>query len=291
MVKAMAMSTPDRDFHLGRALLHGVLGFAVFLVLAMAFVGTEPFGGSVARLAEAASKQAAWAFLLALLASYALQTSRRTLGGLVLLVMAGLLVFQLYALTRIAHARQDDNSPLTRAEREQPSPGAAGRLCQSALAFSFPAPDRRFAAVAARQGNLNDPYTTQWDWQDRRTGERLLVQAAKGAARNEASFRSFTAGVKRDLGQDAALQLGAEDLRWTEGSGEFSLSAIRGESGLLIETRCLSRMAEGETPPVLVCVEATVLQDADSLRQVRTGLSLAPCGIAEVAEVDGVAEH
>lgn len=281
MVKAMAMSTPDRDFHVGRGLLHAILGFAVFLVLAMAFVGTEPFGGSIEKLAQAASKQAVWALLLALLASYAFQTSRRTLGGLVLLVMAGLLVFELYALARIAHARQDDNSPLTRAEREQPSPGGAGRLCQSALAFSFPAPDRHFAAVASKRGagNLNDPYMTRWDWQDPRTGEHLFVQAAKGAGRDESSFRAFTSGVKRDLGKDSSLQLGTEDLRWTEGSGEFTLSATRGETGL-VETRCLSRATEGGTPPVLVCIQTTALQGIDSLRQVRTGLSLAPCGIA-----------
>ena len=281
MVKAMAMSTPDRDFHVGRGLLHGVLGFAVFLVLAMAFVGTEPFGGSMEKLAEAASKQAVWAFLLAFLVSYAFQTSRRILGGLVLFVMVGLFVFQLFALTRIANARQDDNSPLTLTEREQPSPGAAGRLCQPALAFSFPAPDRRFAPVTAKEGpgNLNDPYRTQWDWQDRRTGERLLVQASKGAGRDERSFRAFAAALKRDLGKDPTVQLGAEDLRWTEESGELTLSATRGDTGR-IETRCLSRSAEGaegETPPVVVCAQ-TAAQSADSLRQVRTGLSLAPCG-------------
>ncbi len=280
MVKAMAMSTPDVKIPVGRGLLHGVLGFLVFLVLAMAFVGTEPFGGSVEKLAEAAGKQAVWALLLALLASYAFQTSRRTLGGLVLLVMLGLLVFQLYALTRIAHARQDDNSPLTQIEREQPSPGAAGRLCQPALAFSFPAPDRRFAPAKEGARYLNDPYLTEWTWQSPATGERLLVQAAKGAGRDESSFRAFTAGVKRDLGADSAVQLGAENLRWTEGSGEFILSATRGGTGLLIETRCLSRAAEGETPPVLVCAQTTVQQGIDSLRQVRTGLSLAPCGSA-----------
>lgn len=281
MVKAMAMSTPTRDFHLGRGLLHGVLGFAIFTVLAMAFTGTEPFGGSVEKLAEAASKQAVWAFLLGFLASYAFQTSRRILGGLVLLVIVGLFVFQLYALTRIAHARQDDNSPLTLTEREQPSPGAAGRLCQPALAFSFPAPDRRFAPAAVKAGasSLNDPYLTEWIWQPRATGERLLVRATKGAGRDESSFRAFTAGLKRDLGKDSSVLLGAEDFRWTEGSGEFTLSATQGVTGL-IETRCLSRMAEGETPPVVVCVQTTILQEPDSLRQVRTGLSLAPCGSA-----------
>jgi hypothetical protein len=279
MVKAMAMSTPERDFHVGRGLLHGVLGFAVFLVLAMAFVGTEPFGGSVEKLAEAAGKQAVWALLLALLASYAFQTSRRTLGGLVLLVMVGLFVFQLYALTRIAHARQDDNSPLTKTERALPSPSSSpGRLCQASLAFSLPAPDRRFAPGAAKTGasSVNDPYLTEWIWQNRATGESLLVQAAKGAGRDESSFRSFTAGLKKDLGQDSTVLLGAEDFRWTEGSGEFTLSATQGATGL-IETRCLSRMAEGETPPVVVCVQTTILQEPDSLRQVRTGLSLAPC--------------
>lgn len=276
MVKAMAMSTPDRDFHVGRGLLHGVLGFLVFLVLAMAFTGTEPFGGSVEKLAEAAGKQAGWAFLLALGASYAFQTSRRTLGGLMLLVIVGLFVFQLYALARIAHARQDDNSPLTLTERQRPSPsGGPGRLCQPALAFSFPAPDRRFTPVA-EDGNLNDPYLTEWTWQHPGTGERLLVQAAKGAGRDERSFRAFAAGLKRDLGKDSAVQLGAEDLRWTEESGELTLSATWGDTGR-IETRCLSRAAEGEAPPVVVCAR-TATQSADSLRQVRTGLSLAPCG-------------
>jgi hypothetical protein len=279
-MKAMAMSTPERDFHLGRGLLHGVLGFAVFLVLAMAFVGAEPFGGSVEKLAEAASKQAVWAFLLALLASYAFQTSRRTLGGLMLFVMVGLLVFQLYALTRIAHARQDDNSPLTLTERGRPDPSAAGRLCQVALAFSLPAPDRRFTSVVAKEGpgNLNDPYLTEWTWQHPDTGERLLVQAAKGAGRDERSFRAFAAGLRRDLGKDPTVQLGVEDLRWTEESGELTLSATWGETGR-IETRCLSRSAEGERPPVVVCAR-TMTQSADSLRQVRTGLSLAPCGVA-----------
>jgi hypothetical protein len=280
MVKAMSMSTPDRDFHLGRGLLHGILGFAVFLVLAMAFVGTEPFGGSVEKLAEAAGKQAAWAFLLGFLASYAFQTSRRTLGGLVLLVIVGLFVFQLYALARIAHARQDDNSPLTRTERDRPSfSNSPGRICQPALAFSFPAPDRRFApaAVKAEASSLNDPYLTEWSWQQRATGERLLVRATKGAGRDESSFRAFTAGLKRDLGKDSSVLLGAEDFRWTEGSGEFTLSATQGATGH-IETHCLSRMAEDETPPVVVCVQTAILQEPDSLRQVRTGLSLAPCG-------------
>jgi hypothetical protein len=279
MVKAMAMSTPDRDFHVGRGLLHGVMGFAVFLVLAMAFVGTEPFGGSIGELTEAASKYAIWGFLLALLASYAFQTSRRTLGSLMLFVMVGLFVFQLFALTRIAHARRDDNSPLTQIEREQPSPGAAGRLCQPALAFSFPAPDRRFAPVAAKEGpgNLGDPYRTQWDWQDRRTGELLLVQVTKGAGRDEASLRSFAAGFKRSLVQgNPNVQLGPEDLRWTEPSGEFTLSFSRGEEQM--DVRCLSRMAEDETPPILICVQTTVREGIDPLRQVRTGLSLAPCG-------------
>lgn len=280
MVKAMAMSTADRDFHVGRGVLHGVLGFLVFLVLAMSFTGTEPFGGSVEKLAETVGKQAGWAFLLTLVASYAFQTSRRTLGGLMLLVMVGLFVFQLYALTQVAHARQTADGPLTLAERRRPAPSSgSGRLCQPALAFSFPAPDRRFAPmeITAGPGTSKDPYLTEWIWRQPATGERLFVQAAKGAGRDEPSFRSFMAGLKRNLSEDPTVHLGAEDLRWTDESGELTLSAAWGETGR-IETKCLSRRAEGETPPVVVCAR-TVTPSTDSLRQARTGLSLAPCRV------------
>lgn len=280
MVKAMAMATPDRDFHVGRGLLHGVLGFAVFLVLAMAFTGTEPFGGSVEKLAEAAGKQAVWAFLLALLASYAFQTSRRTLGGLMLLVMAGLFVFQLYALTRIAQARQEADNPLTLTERLRPGLSSrSGRLCQSALAFSFPAPPPRFVPPAGpqRSGNLDGAYHTQWIWEDPRTKELLLVQATKMVGSDEASFRDFTRFFKASVTRrHPNIVFGPEDARWTEPSGEYTTYFTLGEDR--IEVRCLSRAAEDEKPPVLICVHTTVREGADTLRQVRTGLSLAPCG-------------
>ncbi len=280
MVKAMAMSTPERDFHIGRGLLHGVLGFAVSTALAMSFTGTEPFGGSMEKLAEAAAKQAAWFFLLALLASYAFQTSRRTLGSLLLMVMVGLFVFQLFSLTRIAHARQDEESPLTLTERRPPSPAGRGdRFCQPALAFSFPTPDRRFRPVEDEKGpgNQNDPFFAQWTWKDPRTQETLLVRATKVAGRDEASFRTFTDGFRGSLTRRHPNALvGPEDVRWTEQSGEYTTYFTQGEERT--EVRCLSRMAEGETPPVVVCTETTAVPGTDPLRQVRTGLSLGPCG-------------
>lgn len=280
MLKAMAMSTPERDFHLGRGLLHGVLGFAVSTVLAMSFTGTEPFGGSMNKLAEAAARQAIWFFLLALFASYAFQTSRRTLGSLLLMVMVGLFVFQLFALTRIARAHQDEESPLTLTERWTPSAAGRGdRFCQPALAFSFPAPDRRFQPVQDQKGrgSLNDPFFAEWTWKDPRTQELLLVEATKIAGRDEASFRGFTGGFQdRLLRRNPNILLGAQDTRWTEQGGEYTTSFTLGQDKM--ETRCLSRMAEGETPPVLVCVQTSVLQGSDNLRRVRTGLSLGPCG-------------
>lgn len=280
MVKAMAMSTPDRDFHVGRGLLHGVLGFAVFMALAMAFTGTEPFGGSLEKLAEAVARQAFWAFLLALGASYAFQTSRRTLGGLLLLVTVGLFVFQLYALTRIAQAQQNADSPLTLTERSRPGVSSrSSRLCQPALAFSVPMPPPRFipAADTGGPGSLNDPYFAQWIWEDPRTKESLFVQATKTAGRDEASFRTFTGGFKGSLARrNPSIQVGPEDVRWTEQSGEYTTYFTLGEERM--EVRCLSRKAEDEAPPILVCVQTTVRQGADPLRQVRTGLSLAPCG-------------
>ena len=280
-MKAMAMSTPDRDFHLGRGLLHGVLGFLVFLALAMAFTGTEPFGGSVEKLAEAAARQAVWAFLLAFVASYAFQTSRRTLGSLVLLVMVGLFVFQLYALARIAQARQDADSPLTLTERWRPGLSSrSGRLCQPALAFSFPSPPPRFVPASDTKGpsNLNDPYFAQWMWEDSSTREILIVQATKAAGRDEASFRSFTGGFKGSLTRrNPKIQVGPENARWAEESGEYAtFFTLGGEERM--EVRCLSRMAEDEKPPILICVQTTVRNSEDSLRQVRTGLSLGPCG-------------
>ncbi|HKI04336.1 MAG TPA: hypothetical protein VKK31_20330 [Thermoanaerobaculia bacterium] len=281
MLQPRAMSTHEReDFHLGRGLLHGVLGFAVFTALGMAFAGTGTFGGSLQKLAETVGRQGFWALVLSFLASYGFQTSRRTLGSLMLLVVGTLFVFHLYVLTRLAHAQQDADAPLTAAEKRRPAPaGSGGRVCQPALAFSFPSPGPGFAPAEAleRQVRQNDPYLIQWIWEDRQTGDRLHFQVAKGAGRNESAFRAFAAGIKREVGANPGVTIGPEELLWTKESGELEISATAGDRQ--IETRCLSRGFEGETPPIVACAQTTA-GSADGLRQVRTGLSLAPCGTA-----------
>jgi hypothetical protein len=284
MVKAMAMSTAERDFHIGRGLLHGILGAVVFVALDVAFFGMGTFSGNSAHeLGAAMGKVAAWAFVLAVVASFAFQTRRRTFGGLVLFLLAGLFVLQLFVLTRMVHtvhALENAANPLTVEERGRPAP-QGGRFCQSALAFSFPAPgggmtpdtnlEQKVAAI-----QQTNPYVTSWGWHDPVNNTHLTVLAGKGFGNDEASFRSFVAGFKDSLTADAASHLGPEQLQWRDQGGELTISGTDGASNRL-DMRCLSRGFEGEAPPVLVCVQ-TASQSGDSLRQLRTGLSLGPCG-------------
>lgn len=284
MVKAMAMSTPERDFHIGPGLLHGILSAVVFVALDLAFFGVGTFGGSSAHeLVAAVAKVAAWSFVLAVVASFAFQTRRRTFGGLVLFLLAGLFVLQLFVLTRMVHtvhALENAANPLTVEERGRPAPeGSGSRFCQPALAFSFPAPGAKMVpdmALEQKAAQQSNPYLSFWAWHDPISKTRLSVLAGKGFGNNEASFRAFVAGFKDSLTADAAGHLGPEQLHWRDQGGELTISGTDGASNRL-EMRCLSRGFEGEAPPVLVCVQ-TASQGADSLRQVRTGLSLAPCG-------------
>lgn len=286
MVKAMAMSTPERDFHLGRGLLHGILSAVVFVALDVAFFGTGAFSGSSAQgLGAEVGKMAGWAFGLALVASYAFQTRRRALGGLMLFLLTGLFVLQLFVLTRRVHtirALENAASPLTVAERGRPEPGgSSGRFCQPALAFSFPAPGNNMVPDLALEQRIrrHDPYATFWAWSDPITHNRLTIVAGKGVENKESSFRSFIAGFRESLSADAASQLGPEEIRWRDEGGELNLAGTVGGSNRL-ELRCLSRGLEGEAPPVVVCAQtmSSISPGADTLRQVRTGLSLAPCG-------------
>ena len=286
MVKAMAMSTPERDFHIGRALLHGILGAVVFVALDVAFFGMGTFSGNSAHeLGTSMGKVAGWAFVLAVVASFAFQTRRRTFGGLVLFLLAGLFVLQLFVLTRMVHtvhALENAASPLTVEERGRPAAeGGGGRFCQPALAFSFPAPGSNMVPDTALEQRTaaiqqTNPYVTSWSWHDPVGHARVVVLAGKGFGNDEASFRSFIAGFKDSLTANAASQLGPEQLQWRDQGGELTISGTDGAS-TRFDMRCLSRGFEGEAPPVLVCVQ-TAAQGGDSLRQVRTGLSLAPCG-------------
>jgi hypothetical protein len=286
MVKAMAMSMPERDFHVGRGLLHGILGAVVFVALDVAFFGTGTFSGNSAQgLGTEVGKMAGWAFVLAFVASYAIQTRRRALGGLTLFLVAGLFVLQLFVLTRMVHtvhALENAASPLTVVERSRPAPaGSSGRFCQPALAFSFPSPGNNMFPDRALEQKVrqNDPYATFWSWHDPVANTRLTIVAGKGVENKEASFRSFISGFKETLFAGPASQAGPEEVRWRDEGGELNLAGTVGDSNRL-EIRCLSRGLEGEAPPVVVCAQtmAPISAGADVLRQVRTGLSLAPCG-------------
>ncbi|HEV2855081.1 MAG TPA: hypothetical protein VHC97_19970 [Thermoanaerobaculia bacterium] len=283
MVKAMAMSMPERDFHIGRGLLHGILSAVVFVALDVAFFGTGTFSGNSAQgLGGAMGKMAGWALVLAFVASYAFQTRRRALGGSVLFLLTALFVLQLFVLTRrvhTIHALENAASPLAVAERSRPAPaGSSGRFCQPALAFSFPAPGGNMVPDMALEQTVkqSDPYATLWIWRDPVSNARLAILAGKGVENKESSFRSFIAGFKGSLSANAASRLGPETVRWRDDGGELALSGTVGASTRL-EMRCLSRGLEGEAPPVVVCAQ-TMSPGTDTLRQVRTGLSLAPCG-------------
>jgi hypothetical protein len=279
MVKPMAMSKPEHDFFLGKALLHGLVAMIVFVALGMAFAGAGAFGGDTEKLAEAAGKQSGWAFLLALVASYGYQTGKRLLGNLMLFLVAVLFVFQLYTFVHVAQSRTDVDAPLTAAEKQRPAlAGSGGRLCQPVLALSFPAPGGGFAASEALERQLDPKLLgvnlAQWVWEDSSTGERLIVQAARGAGRDERTFRAFAAGVKKGIAKNPNASILEEDLRWSEGYGELNLSYFLGATQL--NTRCLGRGPEDEAPSIAACVQ-TVTSNGKALRQVRTGFSLGPC--------------
>jgi hypothetical protein len=278
MVKPMAMSKPEHDFFLGKALLHGLVAMIVFVGLGMAFAGAGAFGENPEKLAEAAGRQSGWAFLLALVASYGYQTGKRLLGNLMLFLVAGLFVFQLYTFVHVARSRTDVDTPFTAAEGLRPAlAGSGGRLCQPVLALSFPAPGGGFAPSEALERQL-DPKLhgvnlAQWIWEDPNTGERLILQVARGAGRDESTFRNFSAGVKKGIAKNATIL--EEDLRWSEGYGELNLSSFVGAAQL--NTRCLGRGPEDDAPSIAACVQ-TITSSGKGLQQVRKGLSLGPCG-------------
>ena len=278
MVKPMAMSKPEHDFFLGKALLHGLVALVVFVGLGMAFAGAGALGENTEKLAEAAGKQSGWAVVLTFVASYGFQTGKRLLGNLMLFLVAALFVFQLYMFVHVARNLTDVDAPFTAAEGLRPAlAGSGGRLCQSALALSFPAPGDDFAPAEALERQLDPKLRgvnlAQWIWEDQHAGERLIIQVARGAGRDESTFRNFAAGVKKGIAKNATIL--EEDLRWSEGYGEFNLSSFVGAAQL--NTRCLGRGPEDDAPSIAACVQ-TITSSDKGLQQVRKGLSLGPCG-------------
>jgi hypothetical protein len=82
--------------------------------------------------------------------------------------------------------------------------------------------------------------------------------------------------VKEGFVESGKVSLADERLHWTDGHGEYTVSASH-VNGVRIRMRCLSRGPAGDRPPLAVCLQ-TFTGDGEALREVEAGLEVAACG-------------
>jgi hypothetical protein len=231
------------------------------------------------RIVSEITESIVWSIPLILAASYAYQTRRKLLVGM-LLVLAGILALALLR-SLLQTASYADNAPLTAGERERPARDAqAPRLCQAALGFSFPDPGPPYAPDPAAEEKLQSKDTPDtiksWAWKGSGVGV-IIVQAFKGTGDTETSFRDFAGNVETGITAAGHMSPPEKSLRWMGDGGELTLTTARLDNRVQVHIRCLSRGREGDRPPLAVCLH-TYTGAGDPLRTVRAGLSVSPCG-------------
>jgi hypothetical protein len=266
-----------------KALLHVmvVLFLLVALGRGLAMIDSVP---NPQKAGDAGMAELAGAFALALVASFGLQTGRRFLlfGGLAgILVLVGL---QVHAFLTVALDKKFTPEPLTAEEKRRPEMQIIddkARLCHDALGFSLPHPSG-FEPQTALEDELNAkfakeyPNLGQWAYANTETGEAVLILVAKGVGQTEESFRGFARGMRNTWDQNPEIDVQKEDLSWSGGQGEYSVSTSIKDKGQM-DMRCLSRTGPDEASALVVCAE-TVTGDGDPLGSLRRGLRLTSCG-------------
>ncbi len=279
MQSVAMMARPS--FSWKKGLLHSVVVIAVFMLLGMIFAGFGAFGNQSDKIGEAAGEQLLLAFALAFAASYGFQTEKKVLGGLMLVLVTLLLAFQAHLFYRAYRVARNiaDSGPMTSSEKEYPAREATRpRICQSSLGFSFPDPgDLSDPASAEDPARKSKPPAniSRWMWMS--GGGRIIVQAIKGMGRTEGDFRTFTTGLKEGFEESGGATTADENLVWTDGRGDFTISA-NFLNGTHLHMRCLSRGPDGDRSPLTVCLQ-TFTGAEDGLRKVEAGLEVAPCRI------------
>jgi hypothetical protein len=231
------------------------------------------------RIVSEITESIVWSIPLILAASYAYQTRRKLLVG-VLLVLTGILALALLRSVLQTAASFADDAPMTAAERERPARDASQpRLCQAALGFSFPDPGPPYAPDPAAEERIQTKDTAgiwkTWVWKGSGAGA-ILVQAFKGTGGTEASFRDFATNIETGVTAAGRMSPVDKSLRW-DGGGELTLATTSLANGAQVHVRCLSRDREGDRHALAVCLH-TYTGKGDPLRTVRAGLSVSACG-------------
>jgi hypothetical protein len=279
------MPEPESErpaFSPAKALLHVIIVLFLLVALGRVFARIDAFPNPE-RVGDAGVVELLWAFALALVASFGLQTGRRFLlfGGLAgILVLVGL---QVHAFLTLALDKKFTPEPLTAEEKRRPEMliiDDKARLCHDALGFSLPHPSG-FEPQTALEDELNaqfskeNPNIGQWAYADPETGEAVLILVAKGVGQTEESFRGFAKGMRSSWDQNPEIEIRDEDFSWSGGQGEYNVSTSIKDARMAL--RCLSRTGADEAGSLVVCAE-TVAQEGDPLSGTRKGLRLTSCG-------------
>lgn len=278
------VSTPT--FSWGKALLHALIVTFLFVAIGQGFSMIEAVPNP-GRAGEASVLRLVLVFGIALAASFGLQTGRAWLlfpGVCALLVLLGL---QVHAFLTVALDQTTfEPAPLTADERRRPETRIVddkARICQNALGFYLPYPSD-FQPLTQLEDKLNrklkkeNPNIGQWAYANYETGEQLLIITAKDVGKTEANFRAFVRGVRSAAKDDPTVELGEDDLKWSDGQGEYTLSAVV-QGTVQVDMRCLSRPGGGLASTLVVCAETATQSEGneDALEKVRNGLHLLPC--------------
>lgn len=285
------------EFSVGKALLHVVAAVVLFIAVGVVFaVATQSRDAHA--LGEAAGKTLLWVVLAAFAASWAFQTGKGLLGILFAGVLLLVLCFQVADFIKINKTRGtgtgasaetaeagEEELPfqeLTAEEKRRPETIIANdraRLCQSALEFSLPQPTG-FSPAPALESQLasglreyKDVNLGQWAFENGDTGQRIVIQAAKGIGTNESNFRAFTKGLRKGIEKTQGVRVESENVDWTGGRGEYEMSAQVNGNGVVLH--CVSRGGDGGRA-LTVCV-TTPSGGGDPLQSQRNGIRLSPC--------------
>jgi len=282
------------EFSVGKALLHVILAVALFILVGVAFAVVTQSQDSHA-LGEAAGRTLLWVVLAAFAASWAFQTEKGLVGILLCGVLLLVFCFQIADFMKINKASvagtgaeaatAEEDLPfeeLNAEERRRPETIIANdraRLCQPALGFSVPQPTGFVPSpeletqLASGLKQYKDVNLGQWAFENGDTGQRLVIQAAKGIGKTESNFRAFTKGLRKGVEKTRGVQVDSENVDWTGGRGEYEMSARVNGNGITLH--CVSRGGEGG-PSLTVCV-TTPSGNGDSLASHRNGIRLSPC--------------
>jgi hypothetical protein len=283
------------EFSVGKALLHVVFAVALFIAVGVAFAVVTQATDARA-LGEAAGKTLLWVVLAAFAASWAFQTDKGLVGILLTGVLLLIFCFQLADFMKInkakgtgagteATATEEEELPfqeLNAAERRRPETIIANdraRLCQPALEFSLPQPTgfvpspELESQLASGLKQYKDINLGQWAFENGDTGQRLIIQAAKGIGKTESNFRAFTKGLRKGVEKTKGVHVESENVDWTGGRGEYEMSAQVNGNGITLH--CVSR-GGGGGGALTVCV-TTPTAGGDPLQSQRNGIRLTPC--------------